>query len=104
MPESGFYPASEKEPIVFGAGCPPEDGVLEWVSHMKKHDISRVCCLLTQDQLYSYKKDQNLKEIYPHEFGESNVCWVPIEDFHLCDRRLFEDKILPFLKESAVNN
>jgi protein-tyrosine phosphatase len=103
----GFGPASEDEEIVFGAQRPghpfqsvQRDTIKKWISFMKNQGIKRVCCLLSQDQLNYY--EENLLAIYCEEFGHSNVCWAPMEDFHLCNPVTLEKKILPFLKESEI--
>ncbi|MBU7018016.1 MAG: dual specificity protein phosphatase family protein [Theionarchaea archaeon] len=101
----GFGPASEDEKIVFGAQRPgyplqsvQRHTIEEWISFMKNQGIKRVCCLLSEDQLDSY--EGNLLEIYREEFGYGNVCWAPMEDFHLCNPVTLKKKILPFLKDS----
>ncbi len=94
-----FAPAWENEPIVFGAARPeyPNVKVSDWVEFMKRQEISRVCCLLTDKQLAHYS---NLLGTYQQEFGINYVCWAPIEDFHLCDLETLTKKILPFLTQA----
>ncbi len=103
----GFGPASEDEKIVFGAQRPgyplqsvQRDTIGKWISFMKDQGIKRVCCLLSRNQLNYY--EGNLLAIYGEEFGHSNVCWAPMEDFHLCNPVTLKKKILPFLKESEI--
>jgi protein-tyrosine phosphatase len=36
-------------------------------------------------------------------FGEPNVFWVPIDDFHLAEKVQLIDQILPFLAEAEQN-
>ena len=105
MNDFGFYPACENEGTVFGAERPgypfnvvSQDKVREWITFMRKQGITRVCCLLSCEQLHYYK--DGLLTLYSAEFGEDNTCWAPVEDFYLCDAELLKEKILPFLKES----
>jgi protein-tyrosine phosphatase len=93
-------PAAEDEPVVFGAQGPAYSllRIGEWIAYMKEQGIRRVCCLLHDAQLRSYKED--LLAAYSREFGSENVCWAPIADYHLCDVGLLKERILPFLKES----
>ncbi len=93
-----FAPASEDETIVYGSARPGyrDEQVLQWVEFMRNQNIKRVCCLLAQSQLNNYS---NLIELYQKEFGLKQVCWAPIEDFHLIDKQLLTHEILPFLAE-----
>jgi len=93
-------PAAQNEPVVFGAQGPAYSllRIGEWIAYMKEQGIRRVCCLLHDTQLRSYKED--LLAAYSREFGPENVCWAPIADYHLCDVGLLKERILPFLKES----
>lgn len=97
-------PASREEPIVFGAQGPAYSPlrISEWIAYMKTQGVKRICCLLHQEQLKAYKED--LLIAYGREFGEENVCWAPIPDYHLCDVGLLKERILPFLKESDERN
>lgn len=92
-----FAPAGENESIVFGAARPgyASQKVLDWIEFMNQQDIKQVCCLLPEKQLVNYSV--NLIKIYEQEFGNQQVCWAPIEDFHLCDLETLTTKILPFL-------
>jgi protein-tyrosine phosphatase len=103
-----FKPAARCESIVFGAErpgypiSPVEEGVVQnWILFMKNQDIKRVCCLLSQSQLDYY--DEDLLAVYRQKFGEENVCWAPVEDYHLADMRMLKRQILPFLAESDTN-
>ena len=71
----------------------------EWITFIKNQGIKRVCCLLPENQL-AYYFDENLLDTYQREFGEKNVCWAPIEDFHLCKETTLSEAILPFLQAS----
>jgi len=103
----GFGPASRDEQIVFGAQRPGYSSksvglsdIQEWISFMRKQGIKRVCCLLPENQMEYYQV--NLLDIYREEFGPDNVCWAPVEDFHLCDLATLREKILPFLEDSDM--
>lgn len=97
-----FGPAAPNESVVFGAQGPAYSSLRigEWIAYMKAQGIRRVCCLLHEEQLRSYKED--LLAAYRREFGAENVCWAPIADYHLCDLGLLKTRILPFLQESAT--
>lgn len=94
-----FAAAWENESIVFGASRPGylNNQVNDWVEFMKRQSIQRVCCLLCDNQLVHYS---NLLGTYRQEFGNQQVCWAPIEDFHLSDLDTLTTKILPFLAEA----
>ena len=105
MNDFRFKSASRDEDIVYGSerpGYPKEsvghDLVMDWIQFMKDRGIKRVCCLLTKAQLNYY--DEDLLRIYRQEFGEGNVCWAPVEDYHLSDVHTLTKKILPFLTDS----
>ncbi len=107
MEQFNFGPAFEEEKFVFGSERPgfnsrsvSQDSVMEWVSFMKEHGIKRVCCLLPDNQLVFYSED--LLDTYYREFGRDNVCWAPIEDFHLSSIALLKEKIFPFFEESVA--
>lgn len=94
-----FAAAQQDETIVFGASRPgySEQKVDAWLNFMAEQGIKKVCCLLCPKQLARYS---NLLEKYQHKFGENNVCWAPIEDFHLADLENLTEKIIPFLKKA----
>lgn len=104
-----FGPAGADEEIVFGAqrpGYPSEsavnmDRVQEWVTFMQAQGIKRLCCLLSQKQLNYYSGD--LLDAYRSAFGAGNVCWAPIEDFHLVNPDMLHQTILPFLAEADAH-
>lgn len=100
-----FNPASRGEDTVFGAERPGYNSksvryrdVSKWISFMKANHISRVCCLLSPNQLAYY--DHDLLHIYRRDFGVENLLWEPITDFHLCDAQGLTERILPFLVDS----
>lgn len=103
-----FKPAARDEPIIFGAERPGypassvDEGVIrDWILFMKDKNIKRVCCLLSQSQLDYY--DEDLLAVYRQEFGEENICWAPVEDYHLAGIHMLKRQILPFLAESDAN-
>src|SRR6266478_9045199 len=100
MGEFGFAPARPGEAVVYGAQRPGYRServdlppVRDWISFVQKNGIRRVCCLLPAKQLAYYRVD--LLQTYREAFGATNVCHVPIEDYHLCDHRSLEGTILP---------
>ncbi len=64
---------------------------------MKAQGIVRVICLLPPRQLAAY---DNLLDTYVQSFGEHNVRWMPIEDFHLAEKSQLIEQIFPFLVEA----
>ncbi len=102
MKKFRFGSAAPGERIVFGSQGPALSAprIQEWVVFMKEQGIRRVCCLLHQSQLDSYRED--LLEVYFREFGPDRVCWAPIQDYHLCDEATLRERVLPFLKESDL--
>lgn len=105
MTKFHFAAARPGEPTVHGAQRPgyPErhvgmGTVNEWIEFMQGHNIERVCCLLGPKQLNYYEDD--LLASYQHVFGASNVCFAPVDDYHLCGLKLLDETILPFLKHA----
>lgn len=103
-PARGFGAAAEGEPTVFGARRPgfplpavSPAAVDAWIQLMRSRQIGRVVCLLPETQLRGY---QGLLETYRQRFGESNVCWSPVQDFKLADAGALTQVILPFLAET----
>ncbi|ABA21162.1 dual specificity protein phosphatase [Trichormus variabilis ATCC 29413] len=94
-----FAPACEQETIVFGAARPgySDQEVYNWIEFMRQQNIKRVCCLLSNEQLAGYS---HLLSTYQQEFGNQQVCWAAIADFHLADLATLTEKILPFLIEA----
>ena len=62
---------------------------------MQHQGIQQVVCLLPEKQLAYYS--DNLLEQYRIHFGDSNLCWVPIDDFTLVDEYSLVNILLPFL-------
>jgi len=98
-----FAPASANEPIVFGSARSgySNEQVKNWIDFMQNQNIKRVCCLLPESQLKCYT---NLLEVYQKTFGINNVCWTPIEDFHIVKPEIFINQILPFLAAANQNH
>lgn len=104
-----FKAASRDEKIVYGSERPgyPKESVgntlvMDWIQFMENRGIKRVCCLLTKDSLDYY--DEDLLRAYRQGFGNGNVCWAPVEDFHLSDIAMLTARILPFLSDSEAKN
>jgi protein-tyrosine phosphatase len=97
-----FSAASENEPIVFGSARPgySDEKVNEWIEFMQSQAIKRVCCLLPESQLARYS---NLLDVYRQAFGIDQICWAPIEDFHLAAPEILMHQILPFLAAANQN-
>src|SRR5690349_14262046 len=104
-PGNGFSAASEQEAFVFGARrpgflfpCVSSWFVHDWIAFMQAQGITRVLCLLPSRQLNAY---DDLLGTYRQKFGENNVLWSPIEDFHLAEEAQLIEQILPFLAEAV---
>jgi protein-tyrosine phosphatase len=103
-PKHSFAPASEQEQLIFGARRPgyplprvPSALVSTWIAFMQAQNIARILCLLSPHQLTAYS---NLLGTYQQAFGEHNVLWVPIKDFHLVEEIPLIEQIMPFLAEA----
>src|SRR6266567_5818850 len=103
-PERGFTAASEQDHFVFGARRPgfPFSRVSSmllqrWIAFMQAQDITRVLCLLPPRQLATY---DDLLGTYRQVFGQHNVLWVPIADFHIAEEIQLIDQIVPFLAKA----
>ncbi len=106
-PGRGFSAASPQEAFIFGARRPgfpfsrvSSTFVHAWIAFMQTQGITRVLCLLPSRQLDGYS---DLLGTYRQMFGEHNVLWVPIDDFHLAEEVQLIDQILPFLAEGALH-
>jgi len=104
-----FNAAASVENLIYGAERPAYplqvieiDDITQWIQFMKEQGILRICSLLTIEQLEFYKFD--LLEYYSKQFGEKNICWAPIKDFHFADVSVLKSKILPFLFTSLKTN
>jgi len=89
-----FKPASPEDSIVHGA-CEPGSEIDDWIAYMRSEGVERVCCIQMERP--------ELSAIYETEFGEDNVRYVPIQDYHLCSLPDLKSRTLPFLQESYVN-
>jgi hypothetical protein len=92
MAEYGFGAPCKEEESVFGAQRPGFPGrfvqkqvVDEWITYMKKQGVSKLVCLLSEDELTCYPTlTGGLLGIYAAEFGADNVLWAPTPDKRLC--------------------
>ena len=99
-----FAPATSEERVVYGASRPGYGRqpvlltlVNSWIDFMEASGIRRVCCLLSAQQLQFY---EDLPGVYRTRFGAERICWAPIPDFHLADKAMLTENILPFLAEA----
>jgi protein-tyrosine phosphatase len=91
-PSYNFAAASPTESLVFGAAGPGTD-LDAWIAFMQAQGIQRVCCLLPEIE--------SLRDRYQVTFGPENLCWAAVEDFHVVEKLLLEQTVLPFLAESV---
>ncbi|RPJ62664.1 MAG: protein phosphatase [Dehalococcoidia bacterium] len=109
MAEYGFGAPSKEEEFIFGAQRPGFPGkfvqkqvVDEWVAYMKKQGISRIVCLLTEEELGSYPTlTGGLLALYAEVFGPDNVLWAPTPDKRLMSREAIKH-ICYFLHASVA--
>ena len=101
-----FAPAAPGEKTVYGASRPGYPGiavdeavVADWIKFMTEKGISRVCCLLSRDEVKEYYK-KNLIDQYRTAFGPDNVLHAPVGDFQRVNSGLLYYKILPFLDDT----
>jgi len=92
MSEYGFGAPLPAEELVFGARRPGYPGkfvqrhfVEEWIAYMKKQEVSRIVCLLSEEELGYYPAETGgLLQIYADAFGKDDVLWAPTADRQLC--------------------
>lgn len=101
--ENNFAPASPQETVLHGSarpGYPAEDVedavVTQWTNFMLQRGISRVCCLLSANDMRRYYLN-DLTSQYQVAFGSSNVLHEPVEDFHIIRREQLIERIFPFV-------
>jgi protein-tyrosine phosphatase len=91
MAEYGFGAPCKEEEFVFGAQRPGFPGrfvqgqvVDDWVAYVKKQGVTRVVCLLSDEELKCYPTlTGGLLGVYAREFGPDNVLWAPTPDKQL---------------------
>ncbi len=88
MAEFGFGPCSREDEYVYGAQRPGFPGkfvqkqlIDQWLGLMRKQEISRVVCLLPEEELGYYPTiTGGLLGAYVEAFGEGSVLWAPTKD------------------------
>jgi protein-tyrosine phosphatase len=91
MAEYGFWAPAKAEELVYGAQRPGFPGkfvqkqvVDEWLAYMKKQVISRVICMLSEEELGNYPTlTGGLLGMYTETFGQDNILWAPTPDKRL---------------------
>ncbi|MBN1375228.1 MAG: dual specificity protein phosphatase family protein [Dehalococcoidia bacterium] len=109
MAEFGFGAPSKEEEYIYGAQRPGFPGkfvqrqmVDEWVAFMKKQGVSRIVCLLSEEELGYYPTlTGGLLGVYAEVFGPDNVLWAPTADKRLLSAEAVHH-ICYFLHASAV--
>jgi protein-tyrosine phosphatase len=110
MAEFGFGPSSREDEFIYGAQRPGLTGkfvqkqvVDEWIAFMKKQGISRVICLLSEEELNYYPTlTGGLLGIYAENFGPDNVLWAPTADRRLCSGEAVKH-ICYFMRAGMLN-
>lgn len=111
MAEFGFGAPCKEEEYVFGAQRPGFPGkfvqrqvVDNWIDFMKKQGVSRVVCLLSEEELEFYPTlEGGLLGVYAQVFGPDNVMWAPTPDRRLLSGEAVRH-ICYFLHESAMQS
>jgi protein-tyrosine phosphatase len=98
-----FGPARSGEQTVYGARTPDAslDSILEWANFIRGRGVTRVCCLLDDEQLAGFPV--NLEAEYNKLFGASRILMEPVADHHLCSEQALKEIILPFLRTADTN-
>ena len=66
----------------------------EWIQVVREEEISRIVVLCEPND-YSY-----FIEKFDDEFGQKNVLRATVKDYHLCEKELLNNEIIPFINES----
>lgn len=103
MPACRLATAAPEEDVVYGACEPRWDRstaptVDDWISFMQSNGIERVCCLLSDQQVYEF---DDLLNQYRAAFGKKRVRHAPVTDHTLIDETTLTENILPFLKQAV---
>ncbi len=98
-----FGPARSGEQTVHGARTPDAslNGILEWANFMRGRGVTRVCCLLDDEQLAGFPV--NLEAEYKKLFGAGRILMAPVADHHLCSEQALKGIILPFLRTADTD-
>jgi protein-tyrosine phosphatase len=103
--ESNFHfgPARRGERTAYGARTPDASSasIFQWADFMRVQGVTRVCCLLDQEQLADFPV--NLEAEYKRLFGATCVLMEPIADHHLCSLQALRGNILPFLSTADTS-
>ncbi len=93
-----FGPARSGEQTVYGARTPDAslNSILEWANFIRCRGVTRVCCLLDDEQLAGFLV--NLEAEYKKLFGAARILMEPVADHHLCSGQALTGNILPFLR------
>lgn len=110
MTEFNFGPSSRDDYYVYGAHRPGFPGKFvqkqildEWLGFIKRQNISRVVCLLSEEELSYYPTlPGGLLGVYNECFGENNVLWAPTANRRLCSSKAIRE-ICYFLYFAAVD-
>ena len=98
-----FGPARSGEQTVYGARTPDAslNGILEWANFIRCRGVTRVCCLLDEEQLAGFPV--NLEAEYKKLFGAARILMEPVADHHLCSGQALRGNILPFLRTADTD-
>jgi protein-tyrosine phosphatase len=99
-----FGPARAGEPTAYGARMPDAslNRILEWANFVRGRGVTRVCCLLDEEQLAAFPVDLGAE--YTRLFGASHILMEPVADHHLCSEQALNGIILPFLRTADAGD
>ena len=98
-----FGPARSGEQTVYGARTPDAslNSILEWANFIRCRGVTRVCCLLDDEQLAGFPV--NLEAEYKKFFGAARILMERVADHHLCSEQALKGNILPFLRTADTD-
>ena len=98
-----FGPARSGEQTAYGARTPDAslNSILEWANFIRCRGVTRVCCLLDDEQLAGFPV--NLEAEYKKLFGAARILMEPVADHHLCSGQALKGNILPFLRTADTD-
>ena len=98
-----FGPARNGEQTVYGARTPDAslNSILEWANFIRCRGVTRVCCLLDDEQLAGFPV--NLEAEYKKFFGAARILMERVADHHLCSGQALKGNILPFLRTAETD-
>jgi len=89
-----FGPSAKGRDDVFGCAKPDYSTINEWIEAVRKNNISKIVVLC---EPHDYSEFIDKIDV---EFGKNNVLRAVVKDYNLCERKILNEKIIPFIEES----